>query len=130
MIGKGCEIGPNVCIFPSTSIGDNVKIDPFTELQNVVVMNDVQIGSNSKFSHSVVSSGVNIGSNFVSESSVEEVQFKETAQKLSNIGSIIGENSVIGHNVVAIPGTVIGANCRIASLKLLRDNIRDNSIVV
>jgi glucose-1-phosphate thymidylyltransferase len=130
MIGKGCEIGPNVCIFPSTSIGDNVTIEPFTELKHDVIMNDVQIGSSSKISHSVIGPGTNIGSNFVAESSVEELQFKETVQEMKNIGTIIGENSVIGHNVVAVPGTIIGANCKISSLKLLRENIRDKSLVV
>ncbi|MCK5562151.1 MAG: NTP transferase domain-containing protein [Thermoplasmata archaeon] len=130
IIGKGCEIGPNACIYPSTSIGDNVTIEPFTELKNDVIMNDVRIGSSSMISHSVIGSGTNLGSNFVAESSVEEVQLKDTLQELRHIGTIIGENCVIGHNVVALPGTVIGANCKVASLKALKENIRDNSIVV
>jgi len=44
VIGRGCEIGPGVCIFPSTSIGDNVLISPFTEVKNSIIGDDVHVG--------------------------------------------------------------------------------------
>ena len=32
IIGRGCQIGPSVCMLPATSIGDNVVISPFSEI--------------------------------------------------------------------------------------------------
>jgi len=34
IIGDGCEIGPNACIFPSTTIGNNSVVHPFCEIRN------------------------------------------------------------------------------------------------
>ena len=68
VIGEGCEIGPNTCIFPSTTIGNNSVIHPFCEIRNSIVNNDVHIGSNSYISHSVIARGTRIGHNFTSTS--------------------------------------------------------------
>jgi glucose-1-phosphate thymidylyltransferase len=130
VIGSGCEIGPNTCIMPSTSIGNNVTINPFTEVRNSIIMDDCQIGSSSTISHSVVSFGSTIGSNFVAETTKQEIKLKTKRYEIKNIGCIIGEDSVIGHNVVCVPGTIVGAGCKIASLKELRENVPDNSNVV
>ncbi|MBI4304547.1 MAG: NTP transferase domain-containing protein, partial [Chloroflexi bacterium] len=44
IIGENCEIGPSVCILPSTSIGDNVCIFPFTSITNSMIGDGVEIG--------------------------------------------------------------------------------------
>ena len=46
VIGDGCEIGPHACIFPSTSIGKNTVVHPFSEIRSSVIMDDVHIASN------------------------------------------------------------------------------------
>ena len=46
-IGNDCEIGPNCCIMPNTSIGSRVTIEPFTLLENSLVMDDTSVGSHS-----------------------------------------------------------------------------------
>src|SRR2546422_3294654 len=58
IIGKGCEIGPNVVVYPSTSIGDNVKVQAFSVIENSVLMDDVFLGPQSHVSNSVLASGV------------------------------------------------------------------------
>ena len=57
VIGSGCDIGPQVCIMPATSIGDNVTISSFTEIKNSVIGNDVTIGPGCIISDSVIDKG-------------------------------------------------------------------------
>ncbi len=130
VIGNGCEIGPNSCIMPSTSIGNNVTINPFSEIRHSIIMDDCHIGSSSTISHSVVSFGSTIGSNFVAETVKQEIKLKSKHYEIKNIGCIIGEDSKIGHNVVLVPGTIIGTKCKIASLKELHENVPDNTNVM
>jgi glucose-1-phosphate thymidylyltransferase len=130
VIGSGCEIGPNAVIMPSTSIGNNVTINPFTEIRHSIVMDDCRIGSSSMVSHSVISTGSTVGSNFIAESVKQEIKLKTQQYEIKNIGSIIGEDSIVGHNVVFIPGIIVGANCKISSLKELHENVPDNTTVM
>ncbi len=130
VIGSGCEIGPSTCIMPSTSIGKNVTIDPFTEIKHSIIMNDCKIGSSSTISNSVISFGSTIGSHFVAESTKQEVKLKSRHYEIKNIGCIIGEDSIIGHNVILNPGMIVGANCKISSLNKLNENIPDNTQVM
>ena len=54
VIGRNCEIGPNVCIFPATSIGNNVSIEAFTLVRNSVIMDDVSIGAGCSIRDSII----------------------------------------------------------------------------
>jgi len=54
VIGRNCEIGPNVCIFPATSIGNNVRIEAFTLVRNSVIMDDVSIGAGCSIKDSII----------------------------------------------------------------------------
>ncbi len=130
VIGSGCEIGPNTCILPSTSIGNNVKIDPFTDIKQSIVMDDCQIGSSSTIYNSVISFGSTIGTHFIAESTKQDPKIKKLHYDIKNIGSIVGEDSMIGHSVVCTPGIIIGANCKISSLNKLTENIPDYTNVV
>ena len=135
VIGRGCEIGPNVCIFPSTSIGDNVKISPFTEIKNSIIMDDVNIDTHSMISGSVIGDGTVIGSHFTVECGKSFLDFDAIPMKndelieVDKIGAIIGEDSRIGNHVV-IGKNIIGANTKISSFKNIHKNIPNNSIVV
>jgi UDP-N-acetylglucosamine diphosphorylase/glucosamine-1-phosphate N-acetyltransferase len=130
IIGKGCEIGPNACIFPSTSIGDNSVIYPFTEIRNSIIMNDVHIGSNSFISNSVVARGNILGHNFSSSSGENTMEIEDEYIKIKNIGSLIGEDCTIENHVVVDPGLIIGRKCNICSMKRIRKNIQSNSKVM
>ncbi|WP_455392867.1 bifunctional sugar-1-phosphate nucleotidylyltransferase/acetyltransferase [[Eubacterium] cellulosolvens] len=129
VIGSGCEIGPNTCIMPSSTIGNNVTIDPFTEIKHSVIMDDCQIGSSSTISHSVISFHSTLGSHFVSESTKNDVKLKSRHYEIKNIGSIVGEDCNIGYCINLAPGIIVGANCRIASMTRLSENVPDNTNV-
>jgi glucose-1-phosphate thymidylyltransferase len=130
VIGKGCDIGPNVCIFPSTSIGDNVSVQPFSLIRHSVLMNDVQIGSSSSISNSVVGEGVRIGSHFVANNSEAQIEIESGFHKVKDIGAIIGEDSDIGDQVVARSGVIIGARCKVSSSKKVEGRIPNRAVVV
>lgn len=135
VIGKGCEIGPNVCVFPSTSIGDNVKISPFSEIKNTIIMDDVSIGTGSMILGSVFGEGTIVGSHFTIESGKTFLNFKtiqssnELPLEIEKLGAIIGEDCRIGNHVV-VGKNIIGSNSKISSLKIIQKNIPNNSIVV
>ena len=130
IIGKGCEIGPNACIFPSTAIGDNTVVNPFTEIRNSVVMKDTHIGSNSFITNSVVSRGSIIGHNFSSESGENIIEIEGEIKKIKDLGVLIGQDCTIGNHVSADPGVIIGRKCKIESMKRIRKNIESNSKVM
>lgn len=130
VIGRGCDIGPNVCIFPSTSIGDNVSLQPFSTIRHSVIMNDVQIGTSSTISNSVIGEGVNIGSHFVANNDSAWVVIESAHHPVEDIGTIIGEDTQIGDQVSAVPGSLVGARCRIASSKTISGSVPNKSMVV
>jgi len=130
VIGEGCEIGPNACIFPSTTIGDNSIINPFSEIRNSVIMNDVHVGSNSFISNSVISRGTIINHNFSSTAGENIVKIEGEFKEIKNVGALIGEDCNIKNHVVIDSGIIIGRKCNIDSMKRIRKNIDSNSKVM
>jgi len=130
VIGEGCEIGPSVCIYPSTSIGNNVRIGPFTVLENSVLMNDVQLNSGSYVSHSVIGEGVDLSPQFCAVESEAHVKLESEFRKVSRLGVLIGERTVIGSQVTVNSGCIIGSNCRIANHSTINSNVEDNTRVM
>lgn len=130
VIGDGCEIGPNTCIFPSTTIGNNSVIHPFCELRNSVVNNDVHIGSNSHISHSVIARGTRIGHNFACTSGKATMEIEGEYRKLENIGAMIGENCLLESSIIVEPGTIIGRKCMVSSINKIMKNIPSNTKVM
>jgi glucose-1-phosphate thymidylyltransferase len=129
VIGDGCEIGPSVCIFPATSIGNNVVLAPFTEVKNSVIGNDISVGPGSVIDDSVIDNGCTIGGKFTACSDQEEVSV-DREHYLVNFGAMLGEGCTLGNNVVAQPGVIVGNYCQIRSLKLISGRLPDRSLVV
>lgn len=129
VIGESCEIGPSVCIFPGTSIGNNVCIFPFTEIRNSVIGDDVEIGSNSTIHDSIIDKGCVLKGHFAARSGEAEVKIDDEYHKVV-IGAMLGENCYIEEGVVVRPGVIVGNNSRVRALKVLQENIPDESLVV
>ena len=131
LIGEGCEIGPNACIFPSTTIGNNAVIHPFSEIRSSVIMDDVHIASNSFISHSVVGRGNIIGNNFSTIARKSTIEIEDEFKKLDMpIGAMVGEDCIIESHVVTEPGIIIGKKCKINSLKRIIKNVPSESKVM
>jgi UDP-N-acetylglucosamine diphosphorylase/glucosamine-1-phosphate N-acetyltransferase len=129
VIGDNCEIGPNVCILPATSIGSNVVISPFSHIKNSVISHDVNIGPGCIIEDSVIDSGCIIKGNFTAASGEADVKIGEVYYR-ANTGAMLGEGCLLGNNVVADPGVILGNGSQVQSLKLIRGNIPDRSIVL
>ena len=130
VIGECCEIGPNTCIFPSTTIGDNTVVRPFNEIRNSVIMNDVHIASHSTISHSVIGMGTRIGNNFSTIPGQATAEIEQEFKKLKDVGVMIGEDSVVGDGVVTEPGIIIGRQCKVSSLNQVTKNIPSKTNVM
>jgi glucose-1-phosphate thymidylyltransferase len=129
-IGEGCDIGPNVTILPSTSIGDGVQIEPYTYINSSLIMSSVRIGSHSHVSHSVIDDGVKTKAGVFASSGCCYTRVDRELFKLSDVGALIGEDTLVGSRVVITSGSVIGAGCRIEDGAKVSGNLENRSIVV
>lgn len=130
VIGDMCEIGPNVCIFPSTVIGNNAVVRPFSEIKNSIIMEDTHIDTNSYISHSVIGRGCMIDNNLTTIVKATTVEIENEFKKLENMGAMIGEDSTIGSHVVIEPGIMVGRGCTIDPLIKITKNIPSDSKVM
>lgn len=131
VIGDSCEIGPHACIFPSTSIGNNTVVHPFSEIRSSVIMDDVHIASNSHISHSVIGKGCIIGDNFSTITAKVTIEIDDELKKIDTpIGAMIGEDCIIESHVVVDPGKIIGRKCKISPMKHIIKNIPSESKVM
>jgi len=130
VIGKGCDIGPNVVLMPASTLGNNVTVNPFTEIRSSIVMSDVSIGAHSVISHTIIGDGCQIGSHFSSASEKARIVLENEIIEVDHIGSIIGDDVKIGNQVVMSSGVIIGPSAKIASHKHITTNIQDKSLVV
>lgn len=128
VIGRGCDIGPNVCILPATSIGDNVAISSFTEIKNSVLGNDISIGAGSIIENSVISNGCVIKGHFSACSDYVEVKIKDEHHFL-DVGTILGEGCRLGNGVVTQPGVIMGNHSQIQAFQLISGRLPDGSLV-
>ncbi len=129
-IGKGCDIGPYSCIYPSTSIGENVKIEEFSHIGESLIGSDILIGPRANISNSVIGDGTILKTNFTAErGNLQKIKGKRF-HNLTNIGAMIGEDCRIYSNVIVKPGIIIGANCKIEPGKIITSDLPNKSIVV
>ena len=129
VIGSSCEIGPNVCILPATSIGDNVVVSPFTEIENSVIGDDVSIGAGCIVQDSVLDRSCIIKGHFTACKGETEVGINGEHHVL-NMGVMMGEGCILGNNVVAQPGAIIGNYSEINAMKIVSGRLPDRSLVV
>jgi UDP-N-acetylglucosamine diphosphorylase/glucosamine-1-phosphate N-acetyltransferase len=128
VIGSGCDIGPQVCIMPSTSIGDNVTVASFTEVKNSVIGNDVSIGPGGIINDSVIDQGCMLGGRFTAIGGQSEVGVNGESATI-NVGVIMGEECQVDSIVTAQPGVIVGNYCRVKMMKVLSGRLPDRSLV-
>ncbi len=131
VIGDNCDIGPNVVILPSTCIGNNVSIASFSYIKNSILMNDVRVSTHSNVSSSVIGSNVSTGPNFITEEGDDMlIQIEGELQSAGKLGTVIGDDTEIGGNVLVRAGNMLSVNCRINSGKTISEDIPTDSIVI
>lgn len=128
VIGEGCDIGPHACIMPATSLGDNVVISSFTEVKNSVIGNDVEIGTGSIISDSVIDKGCVIKGRFTAVGGPCDVRISGECPTI-NVGVIMGEDCRVDNSVTVRAGAIIGNSCQIQMLKMVSGTLPDKSLV-
>jgi UDP-N-acetylglucosamine diphosphorylase/glucosamine-1-phosphate N-acetyltransferase len=128
VIGDNCEIGPCVCISPSTSIGNNVSISPFCQIKNCVIGNEVVIGSNCNIRDSIIAPGCVLG-NGITIRSEEITSIEGQATPPAKLGALIGDFCELEDNISIHAGISIGSKARIKSMKVIYQDIPDGSLV-
>ncbi len=129
-IGEGCDIGPSVTILPSTSVGNGVQIGSFSLVSNCLIMNNVDVGSHSHLSHSVLDDGVTISTGLAAPAGMAFAKVEDEFFKLERVGALIGEATEMGAGVVISPGSIVGSGCRIGSEVRVTGNLENKSVVV
>ncbi|MCX8126870.1 MAG: sugar phosphate nucleotidyltransferase, partial [Dehalococcoidia bacterium] len=129
IIGQGCEIGPNVVISPSTSIGDNVTVSSFSYIKNCVIGSHTQIGPFASIQNSVIGSYCTIGGHFTSRSGASTVCVDNEYHRV-NVGTMIGDYCEIEDSVIVQPGVIIGNYNQIRPLKVVTEKTPDRSLLV
>jgi UDP-N-acetylglucosamine diphosphorylase/glucosamine-1-phosphate N-acetyltransferase len=127
VIGDNCEIGPTVCIFPSTSISNNVSIAPFCQIKNSVIGNGVVIGSNCNIQDSIIAPGCVIGNGLTIRS--QEVCREGEEGRLAKLGALLGDFCELEDNIVISAGISLGIRTRVRSMKIIDENIPEGSLV-
>ncbi|ETA67157.1 UDP-N-acetylglucosamine diphosphorylase/glucosamine-1-phosphate N-acetyltransferase [Methanolobus tindarius DSM 2278] len=130
VIGDNCDIGPNVVILPSTSVGNNVSIASFSYIKNSILMNDTRVSTHSNISNSVVGSNVTTGPNFITEEGEElHIILGNELHEAEKLGTVIGDDTDIGGNVLVRAGKMVSSNCRISSGKTISEDVPTNALL-
>lgn len=129
IIGEDSEIGPHACIFPATSIGDQVTISPFSQVRNSAIGNGARIGPGSILEDTIVDRGSVLGGHFSAFSGEAVIEVEGEYHEV-NTGVVVGEHCDIEDNVIARPGVILGNHSCVRALKLLSGKIPDGSLVM
>lgn len=135
IIGAGTEIRHCAFIRGSALVGENCVVGNSTELKNTLMLNHVQaphynytgdsiFGNCSHTGAGVITSNVKSDKSLVILHCGDEVF--ETG--LKKFGAMIGDHVEVGCNSVLNPGTVLGRECRVYPLSMVRGIVPARSI--
>lgn len=131
-IGKNVLVGNNALLRNGVNLEENVIAGSYMEIRNALLMEgtethsgfigDSVIGSNGKIGAGFCSANVrldrkNIAAN-VKESKVESYR--------KHLGTIIGDNVIIGAGVITMPGVIIGNDTFIGPSTTVMENVEEN----
>jgi NDP-sugar pyrophosphorylase family protein len=107
-----------------------------TELKNVILFNYVQVPHYNYVGDSILGFKAHMGagsitSNVKSDKSLVNVRYNNQliATGLKKMGAMLGDYVEVGCNSVLNPGSIVGRNCMIYPLSLVRGYIPQDSIV-
>ncbi len=113
-IGEDCEIGPTAVITGSTSITSGCRIGPFCRIRSSLLMEDVQVDSNSYLHYSVIGPGTHINCHVQVDVSAVDLTVRGRKHNVRRLGLVTGESCVIEHGVICSPGTLIESKSHIS----------------
>ncbi len=117
VIEEDAEIGSHCCIGPQVSIGSRVKIEPFTMLENALVMNDAAIGSHSQVTEAVIGEGSTLGDHTTVAPGVPMLEIEDTLIR-GRFGCVLGDQ-IHSDPFCIYQGAIVGNNARIRGGKMI-----------
>lgn len=135
IIDEEAEIRHCAFVRGSAIVGKGSVVGNSTELKNVIIFNSVQVPHYNYVGDSVLGYKSHMGagsitSNVKSDKTLVSVkgQSEEISTGLKKFGAMLGDYVEVGCNSVLNPGTVIGRNCNIYPLSMVRGVVPANSI--
>ena len=117
-------------MFPSTAIGHNVTIGPFTQVRNSVIHDNVSLGGSSYVANSVIDDGTVTRSHFVTHHGDRLMMVEGDVIPVSDLGAIIGDSSSFGPRCLLNAGFVVGRRAKVdANVHVTRD-VRNDATVL
>lgn len=132
-IGKNVFIGSNTLIRNNSDIEDRAKIGAYMEIKNALIgegssthsgfAGDSLIGSNTKIGAIFGTANVRLDRENVKAT----VNSKKIDTNLRSLGTIVGDNVVVGERVSTMPGVIIGNNVVIGPSTTVMKNVPSDS---
>jgi bifunctional UDP-N-acetylglucosamine pyrophosphorylase / glucosamine-1-phosphate N-acetyltransferase len=116
IIGDDCKIGPNCYLRPNTVIGNNCHVGAAVEVKNSIIMNGTKIPHHNYIGDSVIGENCNFGAGTkIANLRLDKlgISVGEIATGRRKLGAIIGDNVETGINASINVGTIIGNNALI-----------------
>ena len=123
IIGSSTEVRPGAYIRGNAIIGKNCIIGNSTEIKNSIICDNCQLSHYNYVGDSILGYNVRLGAGVILSN------LKINNREKTKIGSIIGDDAMIGCNSVLYPGTIVGKNTNIYPLVRVRGLIASNSIM-
>jgi NDP-sugar pyrophosphorylase family protein len=135
IIGHETEVRHCAFIRGNSLVGQNCVVGNSTELKNVILMNKVQVPHFNYVGDSILGYKSHLGagaitSNVKGDHSPVVVRINGEALEtgLRKFGAILGDGAEIGCNSVLNPGSVVGRNCQVYPLSMVRGFVPADSI--
>lgn len=115
IIGKNVEIQSGALIRPGTIIGDGASVGHSSEIKHAILQNKSKVASLSFVGDSILGKSTRIGSGTILANrrfDQKNINIKIETDRIDTgtdfFGSIVGDNTRLGANVVSLPGTFVG----------------------
>jgi len=116
MIGQRCDIGPNCYIRPATAIGDSCHLGASVEVKNSIIMKGTKVPHLNYVGDSVIGEGCNFGAGTKIANlrlDKKEIWVNGVNTKRHKLGAIIGDRVETGINASINVGSIIGNDAMI-----------------
>lgn len=135
IICEGAELRHSAFIRGSVIVGRHAVVGNSTELKNTILFDEVQVPHFNYVGDSILGHRAHFGagviaSNIKSDKSPIVIHSDEGSAEtgLIKIGVMAGDGAEVGCNSVLNPGTILGQNCTVYPLSLVRGTVPRNCL--
>lgn len=127
IIGHRTEVRPSAFIRGSALVGNDCVVGNSTELKNVILFDNVQVPHYNYVGDSILGFKAHMGAGSITsnvKSDKKNVIVKDSEEEYvtgrKKFGAMLGDRVEVGCNSVLNPGTVIGRDCNVYPLSMVR----------